>query len=184
MRCRRHWKVCSIAATISGAAWWRLRTCRQVGVAVRARRREFRADGLTEAIYSIAVLASWIDLPDSPGIYVVYWAQSLAPEFQVSAGKAISANCARPSYLEQKWQFTCQKAATDIIYIGKGDNLRRRIRLLARFGVGKANNHAGGEWIWQIQEIETARLLVQTCPPGQQQGFENWLLEFHGGDSK
>lgn len=121
--------------------------------------------------------AGWTDLPDNPGIYVVYWPSDEPLTFQGSAGLAISAQTANPLALQEKWKRISSHAPTDIIYIGKGDNLRKRVRALARFGVGKAVNHHGGEWMWQVRGIENGRVLVQTCSAGKQVAFEGWLLE-------
>ena len=51
------------------------------------------------------------------------------------------------------------------------------MRLLALFGVGRRDNHHGGEWMWQILGIETAEISLATCPFGRQVGFENAFLE-------
>jgi hypothetical protein len=45
--------------------------------------------------------------------------------------------------------------------------------------VGKIANYRGGEWVWQVQSIEMAQLLIQTCSLGRETAFENWLLERH-----
>ena len=127
-----------------------------------------RADGLGRA--------RWTDLPDVPGIYVVYWTTDTSPEFMDDAGKAMFATPTNSPHLRMKWDKIQSAIPTDIIYFGKADNIRRRVRLLIRFGVGKANNHQGGEWIWQIREIASAEVLVQSCPSGKQLAFENWLL--------
>ncbi len=121
--------------------------------------------------------ASWIDLPKGPGIYVVYWDLDKPPTFVASTGYAVCAVATNPEVLRHKWDRIQAYRATDIVYFGKGDDLKERVKLLVRFGVGKANNHHGGEWMWQVQEIDSAKLLVQSCPLGKQIAFENWLLE-------
>jgi hypothetical protein len=119
----------------------------------------------------------WLDIPAMPGIYIVYWRAVNAPEFSIGPGLAIHATPTSPAYLSRKWKACCARVPTDILYIGKGTDLRRRVCNLIRFGVGKYARHHGGEWLWQIQKIESAGLLVQTCEAGKQIAFESWLLE-------
>ena len=121
--------------------------------------------------------ATWTDLGKEAGIYVVYCEVKQALHFEPHSGTATYAKTTNPEFLGQEWQRINERAPTDIVYIGKGDNIRKRVRLLVRFGVGRADNHHGGEWMWQIQEIKEANVLTQTCPVGRQKAFENWLLE-------
>ncbi|MDX2472339.1 MAG: hypothetical protein QNL91_01395 [Candidatus Krumholzibacteria bacterium] len=101
-------------------------------------------------------------------------------EFTSSPGSAKFAKSEDLDVLHSKWNRIQRKATTDILYIGKGDSIRSRVSQLARFGAGRAKNHAGGEWLWQVHNIGNAKVLMQSCPNGKQVGFENWLLEkFH-----
>lgn len=47
---------------------------------------------------------------------------------------------------------------TPVIYIGKSNNIKRRLREYMRFGEGKNVGHFGGRFIWQIPDSE--RLIV------------------------
>lgn len=121
--------------------------------------------------------ASWADIPPAPGIYLVLWSLNEPPQFSKETRKATYTNPLDPKKLQEKWIRICAYSPTDIIYIGKADSLRRRVRALARFGIGRAKNHRGGEWIWQISRIITASVMVQSCPISKQNSFENSLLE-------
>ena len=46
----------------------------------------------------------------------------------------------------------------EVVYIGKANNLRRRLREFAKFGAGHKIGHWGGRLIWQLGE--SSRLLV------------------------
>jgi hypothetical protein len=46
----------------------------------------------------------------------------------------------------------------EVVYIGKADQLRRRLRQFADFGAGKPVGHWGGRLIWQLPNID--QLLV------------------------
>lgn len=126
--------------------------------------------------------SSWTDLPQCPGIYVVHWTLGEPPTFKANAGRAILAEVQPPRLLRTRWTDITEKAETDVIYIGSATSLKKRVRELVRFGVGRdrRRRHAGGEWMWQISKIAYAKILIQTCPRGRQVGFENSLLEqFH-----
>ena len=47
---------------------------------------------------------------------------------------------------------------SDVVYSGKADNLRRRLKQYADFGAGKPIGHWGGRYIWQL--ADSAELLV------------------------
>ncbi len=128
--------------------------------------------------------ATWTDLPFNSGVYAVFWTLREQPSFGLTAGLAKFANITDPYRLQRKWSQISTYALTDIIYLGKAVNLKERVRSLVRFGVGKARNHSGGEWMWQINQISTANILLQTCPSGKEIGFENWLLEQFYNDHK
>lgn len=121
--------------------------------------------------------SSWIDLPASAGIYVVFVESPKRLTFSSQTGDAWHAAPNAVANLEQKNEGIQRTGPTDIVYIGKGVNVRKRVRQLVRFGVGRAANHTGGEWLWQISAIANARLLTQTCPRGKEIPFEKWLLE-------
>ena len=80
--------------------------------------------------------ATWEDISACPGIYVVCWTLDEHPVFNADAGLARHADLIDPVLLQDKWRRICRHISTDIIYIGKGENLRKRIRSLVRFGVG------------------------------------------------
>ncbi|MFC2053478.1 hypothetical protein ACFLV7_04150 [Chloroflexota bacterium] len=139
-------------------------------------RKHFHLQKLLERAHGVG-RANWQDIPKLPGIYAVYWPTSEKLAFQNHSGQAQYATTVDPMILESKWNRICQYGSTDIIYIGKGDNLKKRIRYLIRFGIGVAKNHEGGEWMWQISNIAASKLMIQTCPKGKQIAFENALLE-------
>lgn len=114
--------------------------------------------------------AGWLTFPDarasraipaSGGVYVVSysgrtpvtflpsnparWRDGIDPTVSLSA-------------LEANW------IDAEVIYIGKGNQLRRRINQFARYGEGKATNHAGGRLIWQLAEPDQLRIAWKETP--------------------
>jgi hypothetical protein len=121
--------------------------------------------------------ANWLGIPSGAGIYVVFLPPDVPFEVRQSIGKAIHASPAPVADLHEKWSRINSRTSTDILYIGKGDNVQKRVRALARFGAGKARNHKGGEWMWQVTHIRSAKILIVACPHGKQVPFEKWLLD-------
>lgn len=52
----------------------------------------------------------------------------------------------------------------EVVYIGKADQLRRRIRQFADFGAGKPIGHWGGRLIWQLAEPDELRIAWKETP--------------------
>ena len=121
--------------------------------------------------------ADWKDIPNEAGIYIVYLPPGTIFGVRDNTGKAIYADPSPAPDLRKKWNNINIREPTDIIYIGKGKILRKRIRNLARFGAGRARNHKGGEWMWQVTSISEAQVIIMTCPAGREAAFEKYLLE-------
>lgn len=123
------------------------------------------------------VRARWTDLPKLPGVYLVYLPKGKDVRFSDSCGAAIHGSPSPVSVLDKKWEGINHQTSTDILYVGKADCLRKRIREFARFGAGKAKNHAGGEWLWQVQAVRSTGIRIICCPPGKEVPFEKWVLD-------
>lgn len=46
----------------------------------------------------------------------------------------------------------------EVVYIGKAENLKRRLTQFADFGAGKPIGHWGGRLIWQLAHIDALRV--------------------------
>jgi hypothetical protein len=58
-------------------------------------------------------------------------------------------------------------AGTPVIYVGKGDNLRRRLKQYADFGAGRPVGHWGGRYIWQLVDRDELVVAWKSCEPEQ-----------------
>jgi hypothetical protein len=93
------------------------------------------------------------DVPEVGGVYVVLREADNAPRFLANnpGGRFKGKNPTVPmEMLEAKWIDGCH-----VIYIGKGDNLRRRVKEYMDFGSGKPVGHWGGRYIWQLEHAAT-----------------------------
>jgi hypothetical protein len=65
----------------------------------------------------------------------------------------------------------------EVVYIGKADQLKRRLTELADFGAGKAVGHWGGRLIWQLPNIAALRIAWKETPGRDPLEVEMELIE-------
>src|SRR2546427_3935686 len=89
------------------------------------------------------------DVPVLPGVYVVVCSEAEQPSFLASSigGHFKGKDPTVPvSALESRWV-----PGTDVLYVGKADQLRRRIDQLCRYAGGDHRvGHWGGRYLWQV----------------------------------
>jgi hypothetical protein len=94
--------------------------------------------------------------PQAPGVYAVLRESDAPPEFVTTSrgGWFKERNPATAiEILVAKWV-----DGADLLYIGQGVNLRRRLSQLNCFGQGVAVGHWGGRYLWQL--ADSARFVV------------------------
>lgn len=109
------------------------------------------------------------------GIYVVVQRARSKPDFlKVNPGGRFKQRdpTVDAAALEANWV-----DGAEVVYIGKADNLRRRLREFMRFGAGVPIGHWGGRLIWQLSR--SAELLVawRETPGEIPKAVETRLLE-------
>ena len=100
--------------------------------------------------------------PHSGGVYVVIYEGSHPPTFPDAnpAGRFKSQDPSVPvASLAANWV-----AGVEVVYIGKADQLRRRIRQFADFGSGKPIGHWGGRLIWQLPRPDMLKIAWKETP--------------------
>lgn len=65
----------------------------------------------------------------------------------------------------------------EVVYIGKADNLRRRIIQFADFGAGRPVGHWGGRLIWQLPSVSDLLIAWKETPDQIPLQFEADLVE-------
>lgn len=96
------------------------------------------------------------EIPPTGGVYIVLQAAGAEPDFLESnpGGRFKDRDpTVDASALHANWV-----DGAEVVYIGKADNLRRRLRQFAQFGAGKPIGHWGGRLIWQL--TRSAELLI------------------------
>jgi hypothetical protein len=72
----------------------------------------------------------------------------------------------------------------DVVYIGKANNLQRRLQQYERFGSGKPAAQLGGKLIWQLPDSHTMRVAWRTTlddnPRDVEQGMIGLVLAISG----
>jgi hypothetical protein len=114
----------------------------------------FTVDGLRRAGFSgfVPVRPTYFDrcatVAVGPAVYVVIRTATSGPlilkESPAGRFKGKDPTIA-PALLRAKWV-----AKAPVLYIGKADELRRRLRQLLDFAYGKPVGHWGGRYLWQV----------------------------------
>lgn len=92
-------------------------------------------------------------VPQTEGVYVALRVSSAPPAFLTEScgGHFKGRNpTVATALLEAKWVDGAQ-----VVYVGKANNLQRRLREFAAYGAGKPVGHQGGRYIWQLQTLTT-----------------------------
>jgi hypothetical protein len=55
-------------------------------------------------------------------------------------------------------------SGAEVVYIGKADQLKRRLTQFADFGAGRPVGHWGGRLIWQLPDVEALRVAWNETP--------------------
>ena len=117
-------------------------------------RRSLEAAGFVGWVPFLAIRAS--ACPSSGGVYVITYTGSDPVVFEErSCGgwfKGQDPTVAHEA-LAANWV-----DGAEVVYIGKADQLKRRLTQFADFGAGKPIGHWGGRLIWQLPNID--QLLV------------------------
>ena len=106
-----------------------------------------------------------MDVTENACAYVVFRTGSKRPSFlAISTGGWFQGR--DPSVdlrmLKSKWIDGCP-----VLYIGKADRLRRRLKQFSDFGLGRNVGHWGGRYLWHL--ADSAELLVawKRCAPDE-----------------
>jgi hypothetical protein len=117
-------------------------------------------EGFTGFLTFDEVRARLAEIPPHGGVYIVLRDLREPVEFRDSnpGGRFKGRDpSVKSGVLRGKWIDDCA-----VVYIGKGDNIQRRLKQYADFGSGKPIGHWGGRYIWQLADSE--RLLVAWMP--------------------
>ena len=111
------------------------------------------ADGFQGFVTFAALRAGgFAGVPAAGGAYVVLREDGGVPPFlPTNPGGHFKGQdpTVPPEDLLKRWVLDAQ-----VIYIGKANDLRRRLRQYSRFGAGRAVGHWGGRLIWQIAQAD------------------------------
>ena len=65
----------------------------------------------------------------------------------------------------------------EVVYIGKADQLRRRLRQFQRFGVGEPIGHWGGRLIWQLAHSRELLVAWRITPGKNPREVESKMID-------
>jgi len=116
------------------------------------RRTALTRDGFAGWVRFEALRAQIDQVPSVGGVYVVVRESHGRPEFLDAnpGGRFKGRDPTVPfEVLRANWVDDAE-----VVYIGKADQLRRRLRQFADFGAGHPIGHWGGRLIWQLADSE------------------------------
>ena len=100
-------------------------------------------------------------VPLSGGIYIVTRRCSAPPRFLAEScgGHFKGRNPTQPlDVLDHKWV-----PDAEVLYVGKSDALRRRLKEYASFGAARPIGHWGGRYIWQLSDSDELLVAWKAC---------------------
>jgi len=124
-----------------------------------------RREGFDAFVTFAALRSNPSAIAAAAGVYVVLRRSTEAPSFlETSCGGHFKGRnpTARVDALERKWVPTAQ-----VVYIGKGDRLQRRLRQYADFGASHPVGHWGGRYVWQLADSDQLLVAWKTCGAGE-----------------
>ena len=108
-------------------------------------------------------------VPFSGGIYVVARRAAHPPTFLAEScgGHFKGRNPTQVlDVLEDKWV-----PDAEVLYVGKSDLLRRRLKEYAAFGAGRPIGHWGGRYIWQLSDSDELLVAWRVCGEDEAPGY-------------
>jgi hypothetical protein len=101
-------------------------------------------------------------VPREGGVYVVVQGEGSKPDYlDANPGGRFKGKdpTVEQAALEANWV-----KGAEVVYIGKADELRRRLRQFQRFGDGDPIGHWGGRLIWQLAHSRKLLVAWRTTP--------------------
>lgn len=129
-------------------------------------RDDLEKAGFTGFVTFADLRESWLDyVPKTGGVYAVVRESDQPPSYLANnpGGRFKGRDpTVAVSTLDTKWVELCP-----VVYLGKGDNLQRRLGQYARFGAGDPIGHWGGRYIWQLSDSPELLVAWKRCEEGQ-----------------
>lgn len=111
--------------------------------------------------------------PEGPGVYIVRYRRSEPCFSERSCGGWFKGR--DPSVPTESLTANWVTGA-EIVYIGKANKLRRRLRELIRFGQGHAIGHWGGRLMWQLESPSDLEVAWLETPDRDPREVESELI--------
>lgn len=102
-------------------------------------------------------------IPKCSGIYKVYMPDNFKIKFRSDSDAPYSTYDVNE--LQEKWENICKYPdyEENLLYIGKSNNLNRRIKEYVYTGYGIPANHKGGRAIFQLENNKKLRIRIFEC---------------------
>ena len=117
-------------------------------------------------------------IPSAEGVYIVVRRDEKGPEF-LAVGTGGHFKGKNPNVAIEILKDKVVKGS-QVIYIGKATDLRKRISQLLRFGAGANVGHWGGRYLWQLSDADNLLVAWKETPGENPEQVEKIMLaEYH-----
>ena len=116
------------------------------------------------------------NVPEQCGVYAVLRTRTGKPSFRsINPGGWFKSKdpTVRIRRLRDRWV-----PSTQVLYFGKGNGLRKRIRDLIRFSEGRPVGHWGGRLLWQVAGSQDFLVAWKSTPGREPFDVEGELMEW------
>lgn len=135
----------------------------------------YKNDGFKGFIPGKTLRSNASSVPSEPGVYIVVRDSECAPTFLATGtgghfkGKNPNVDISelQDNYVDD----------SKVVYIGKANNLSKRIGQLLCFGAGEAVGHWGGRYLWQLSDAEDLLIAWKETPGKEPRQVEKSMIE-------
>lgn len=113
-------------------------------------------------------------IPDHKGVYFILRDDSSSPVYlEIGSGGYFKKKNPNAALLELTNNWV---EGVKLLYIGKANNLRKRLRQYFAFGQGKNVGHWGGRYIWQLADSRKLVVCWKTLDDADARAVEKLLI--------
>ena len=140
---------------------------------------QLRGEGF-EGFVTVSQLTNNPDMVRADGgVYLVLYGGDEMPEFrEVGTGGHFKDKDPNVAIEDLKLNWV---AGERILYIGKAESLRRRLRQYMKFGNGEDVGHWGGRLIWQIADAQNLTVCWKHTDENPREVEKRMIAEFKNG---
>lgn len=136
--------------------------------------QNYKSNGFSGFVTVEKLRSSYSEIPSCGGVYIVVRESTAEPQF-LNEGTGGFFKGRNPNVAVSELQSN-YVADSQVVYIGKATDLRKRIGQLIRFGAGSAVGHWGGRYLWQLKDSAQLQIAWKATPEADPRAIEMQML--------